>query len=327
MSGPNSNESEKSLNERLWKIKYPAGKEKAESFESLQSRYEALRGPKTQVSLDELNSRFSQLEGAHCRVGESDSGTSISHNSGHMGPDNSDEDVGIDEDDDFMSFIADSLSKTASDCGSHSPVMTSCIPPSINESHLLETERKVQTILKGIEQHDQLSHMESQQPLHNSAVSVFLASNISSSNASSDACPRHIPNKDKTELDWLIEQTRDEARLLRRHHNHPPVIMSESRTRPVDNLEDSCGDDQIRALVMAAQDAAYLENKYGGQISNTKKTTTNRKNSSDNCASGGKMNHVVQNKRRSGDDEDDDSDGSRSYGSNISDESSLGDSD
>jgi hypothetical protein len=334
----------KELSGRLSKIKNPSGKEPA-SFADLQSRYESLRGPPTTVSLDDLNLRFDKLEDDQVERGNSINNMLTSQL--HRGDIDLDLDDDEGDEDDFMSFINDSLTMNVNSKVNYSHNTNINIPADVssatfNEAHLLSVEHKSDLILGDIKRDDNMSNMEDL--LYDSpATSGFMSFNLPTSSSSQGSYV--VPNKDKSELDLLLEQIKDESRLLRN-----PI-----RTACAGPSDDAT--EHISQLVMAARDAAYLDNKYGSNTRSTiapvcddqkNSTTTPISRNNYNHSRGDKSNNKNMNipqganvlltntyKAHSvGDDEEEDgasddevSDGGRSYGSNISDESSLGDSD
>lgn len=289
------------LAHRLSKIKNPSGQDPC-SLATLQARHESLKGPKTHTSLENLNSRFTKLEG-----GESGEGVSVPPiDTAATQRVESIADDTADDDDDFLSFINDSLSmnmtaENISHKTNHPHTLSSV--HTYNENHLHATETKSDVILEDINRSDNMSRMEDLL-CDSQSTSEFMSAHFPVGNTSQGSRVI-IPDKDKSELDLLLEQTKDESRLLRN-----PITSSHAGPS-----EDLTENDQITELIMAARDAAYLDKKYGGVVdTNTTTHTTSSKNKS----------------RRVDDNDNDDDyseDGGRSYGSMISDESSLSDSD
>lgn len=292
----------KALMERLSKIKNPSGKE-PESLVSLEARYELLRGPRPDISLDELNVRFRELEGEHDNKSMENVACELRTTSG-AGTSTDAIDLNdiselsdCNDGDDFMDFINESLSLTRTD-QTRSAQYEQSDAPSIDESRLRAAEKISEKIEGDIAQCDRMSCLEDF--LNDNPVpSVFLADE-----GAAVSGKLRVPQKDKTELDMLMEQTRDECRLLGPH-------AGTVATRGV-LFEDDDYNDQVRQLVMAAQDASYLEKKYGVEGA--------RNNAGNRITKAG----ITTNEDG---ESNNDSVESRSYGSNISDDSSLDDSD
>jgi hypothetical protein len=222
-----------------------------------------------------------------------------------------------DEDDDFMSFINDGL--TANMPTSHKMLPSTC---NYNEPHLSAVQNKTDAIMKHIEDADEMSAMEELLCCTEASSRDFCAANLPADSMRD----RYVPDKYKTELDLLLEQTRDESRLLRN-----PIT-----TTSISSSDDVGPDDQIKALIMAAQDAAYLDKKYGSSLCEDGRSRS-KKSLEGGAVAGPAVNWGVgacaNNIRRrvvkeeQGGESEEESTSGRSYGSNISDESSLGESD
>lgn len=288
----------KELTERLSKIKFPSGKDPV-SFDSLQSRFELLKCPQSNVSLDDLTSRFAVLEG-HNSVFINNS---MSHTTDVK---NEDED----EDDDFLDFIENTIS-----AGYVLPGESTTMGSEFCERKVVHANRKCKEIMgEGSVGYDNnitavsenMSDLEDLlyacEETNGFVSESMLKVSTTHSNSTSSVT---VPERDKTELDLLIEQTRDESRLLR----HSTAASSSAPASFAPSMDQS---DEISELVMASRDAAYLEKKYGAGIANAQHSfVKNIHSGEDKCSV----------------EDDSVSDGGRSYGSNISDESSLGDSD
>ena len=300
--GKNSNDNDddvKALADRLNQLKYPSGKEEVCSLDSLQSRYEALRGPQEVVSLDDLHSRFEKLEGNTVQqTGQKECDEQFHR----IGEDDEEE-----EDDDFMNFINENLSMSmdiiSNSKENHNFDFDNYAAGQFDESRLQSMEEKSESLLQDVTNNDNALDLEAS--LGNSeVVTSFISENLPVG-TSARLNGLGIPQKNKSEVDMLIEQVRDESRLL-----YNPVKTTYAG--PSGELNDG---DQVSQLIKAARDAAYLEKKYGGsgsgsrnsQVENSKKATQGDTTKNVN--------------------DDDISDGERSYGSLISDDSTLSDSD
>ena len=222
---------------------------------------------------------------------------------------------GVDqEEDDFMDFINDALSLPGSDRGS-SPASGRCYSTadihSVNDARLLAAEKKSSEVVRSIRDEDHMSCLEDLLSENNTVSSTLLGTDEDSPvTAASRMC---VPEKDKTELDLLMEQASDEVRLLERR---PFATSSIGQSGHV-NVN---ANDEVEELIRAAQDAALLEKKYGVHVP----TGLTNKDSRIGMVSGATR---IRGDCDDNVNSDDESDESRSYGSNISDDSVISDSD
>lgn len=303
MSSFNHPEGDK-LKELNWRLSQLRKRDQGEcsppspSFDSLMVRFHALKGEESEggdkQSLESLNARLRSLEVKQEVF--SPGSCSLPHQSAPTQGDL----VGEDdvEDDDFMEFICQSLNENNTVNQISNSDYINLLDGRLNSAE--ETADKL--LADVINKDNKMEKLDGILQCHQSEIDC-IPSNVAITGDSS-VRPSTRGNG-KTEADLLLEQAKDEVRLLR----NPTYRISSSC--------DNSAQDQINDLMNAAKDSALLEKKYGLQQRNHNKHSS--------TVTAGKQDTVNEDDKNAN--EDDDDEYSQSCGSSVSDDSSVGDSD